>query len=117
MKKIISASFLAAFALTMLLPVTRQVNAASVNHSVLRQGGNPLPGAVAAATTRAGIPCQEVVAAATIKAAILCRGAVAAVHWILPEFGPEFPMPGHITAGVRGEYTPRDIIWPFGPNS
>jgi hypothetical protein len=44
MKKIISASFLAAFALTMLLPVTRQVNAASVNQSVLRQGGVPLPG-------------------------------------------------------------------------
>lgn len=44
MKKIISASFLAAFALTMLLPVTREVNAASVNHSVLRQGGIPLPG-------------------------------------------------------------------------
>lgn len=44
MKKIISASFLAAFALTMLLPVTREVNAASVNHSVLRQGGVPLPG-------------------------------------------------------------------------
>ena len=44
MKKIISASFLAAFALTMLLPVTRQVNAASVNHSVLRQGTTPMPG-------------------------------------------------------------------------
>jgi hypothetical protein len=44
MKKIISASFLAVFALTMLLPVIRQVNAASVNHSVLRQGGAPLPG-------------------------------------------------------------------------
>jgi hypothetical protein len=44
MKKIISVSFLAAFALTMVLPVTRQVNAASVNHSILRQGGNPLPG-------------------------------------------------------------------------
>jgi hypothetical protein len=44
MKKIMSASFLAAFALTMLLPVTRQVNAASVNRSVLRQGGVPLPG-------------------------------------------------------------------------
>jgi hypothetical protein len=43
-KKIISASFLAAFALTMLLPVTRQVNAASVNHSVLRQGTTPMPG-------------------------------------------------------------------------
>ena len=43
MKKIISASFLAALALTMLLPVARQVNAASVNHSVLRQGGVPLP--------------------------------------------------------------------------
>lgn len=44
MKKIISASFLAAFALAMLLPVTRQVNAASVNHSVVRQGSNPVPG-------------------------------------------------------------------------
>jgi hypothetical protein len=44
MKKIISASFLAAFAVTMLLPVTRQVNAASVNHSVLRQGTTPMPG-------------------------------------------------------------------------
>jgi hypothetical protein len=44
MNKIISASFLAGFALTMLLPVTRQVNAASVNHSILRQGSNPIPG-------------------------------------------------------------------------
>jgi hypothetical protein len=44
MKKIISASFLAALALIMLLPVARQVNAASVNHSVLRQGGVPMPG-------------------------------------------------------------------------
>ena len=44
MKKIISASFLAAFAVTMLLPVARQVNAASVNHSVLRQGSSPMPG-------------------------------------------------------------------------
>ena len=44
MKKIISASFLAALALTMLLPVARQVNAASVNLSVLRQGGVPMPG-------------------------------------------------------------------------
>jgi hypothetical protein len=44
MKKIMSASFLAALALTMLLPIARQVNAASVNYSVLRQGGVPLPG-------------------------------------------------------------------------
>ena len=44
MKKIISASFLAALALTMLLPVARQVNATSVNRSVLRQGGMPMPG-------------------------------------------------------------------------
>lgn len=44
MKKIISASFLTAFAVIMLLPVARQVNAASVNHSVLRQGSNPIPG-------------------------------------------------------------------------
>jgi hypothetical protein len=44
MKKIISASFLAALSVTMLLPVARQVNATSVNHSVLRQGGNPIPG-------------------------------------------------------------------------
>lgn len=43
MKKIISASFLAALTFTMLLPVARQVNAASVNHSILRQGGNPIP--------------------------------------------------------------------------
>jgi hypothetical protein len=43
MKKIISASFLAVLALTMLLPVARQVNATSVNHSILRQGGNPMP--------------------------------------------------------------------------
>ncbi len=43
MKKIISTSLLAAFALAMLLPVARQVNAASVNHSILRQGGNPMP--------------------------------------------------------------------------
>jgi hypothetical protein len=43
MKKIISASFLAALALTMLLPVARQVNAASVNHSILRQGSSPIP--------------------------------------------------------------------------
>ena len=43
MRKIITASFVAALALTMLLPVARQVNAASVNHSVLRQGGNPIP--------------------------------------------------------------------------
>lgn len=42
MKKIMSASFLAAFAFAMLLPVARQVNAASVNHSVL-QGGGPTP--------------------------------------------------------------------------
>ena len=44
MKKIISASFLAALSVTMLLPVARQVNATSVNHSVLRQGTNPIPG-------------------------------------------------------------------------
>ena len=43
MKKIIGASFLAALTLTMLLPVARQVNAASVNQSVLRQGSNPTP--------------------------------------------------------------------------
>jgi len=43
MKKIIGASFLAVLGLIMLLPVARQVNAASVNHSVLRQGTNPLP--------------------------------------------------------------------------
>jgi hypothetical protein len=43
MKKIISASFLAALALTMLLPVARQVNAASVNQ-VQETQGNPMPG-------------------------------------------------------------------------
>ena len=44
MKKILGTSFLTAFALAMLLPVTHQVNAASVNHTVLRQGTTPMPG-------------------------------------------------------------------------
>ena len=44
MKKIISASFLAALTFTMLLPVGQQVNAASANHSILRQGTTPMPG-------------------------------------------------------------------------
>ncbi len=44
MKKIISASFLAALALTMLLPVARQVNATSVNPAQVYQGGTPMPG-------------------------------------------------------------------------
>jgi hypothetical protein len=44
MKKIISASFLAALTFTMLLPVAGRVNAASVNYSVLRQGSSPMPG-------------------------------------------------------------------------
>jgi hypothetical protein len=43
MKKIIGASFLAAFAFSMLLPVAHQVNAASVNESVFRQGTMPMP--------------------------------------------------------------------------
>ncbi len=44
MKKMLSASFLAAFAFAMLLPVAHQVNAASVNKSEFRQGGLPMPG-------------------------------------------------------------------------
>ena len=44
MKKIISGSFLAALAFTMLLPVANQVNAASVNQNIFRQGTNPMPG-------------------------------------------------------------------------
>jgi hypothetical protein len=43
MKKIMSVSFLTVLAVTMLLPVARQVNAASVNHSVPAQGGMPMP--------------------------------------------------------------------------
>jgi len=43
MRKIIGASFLAALTLTMLLPAARQVNAATVNQSVLHQGSNPTP--------------------------------------------------------------------------
>jgi hypothetical protein len=43
MKKIISASFLAAFAISMLLPVAGRVNATSVNPSLLRQSGGPMP--------------------------------------------------------------------------
>jgi hypothetical protein len=42
-KKIITASFVAVLTLTMLLPVIGQVNAASVDHSVLRQGSGPTP--------------------------------------------------------------------------
>jgi hypothetical protein len=56
MKKIFCASFLAAFALIMLLPVTRQVNAASVNRSVLRQGGVPLPGSSGGGHYQGGVP-------------------------------------------------------------
>jgi hypothetical protein len=44
MKKIITASILAVLTLTMLLPVAGRVNAASANHSILRQGGVPMPG-------------------------------------------------------------------------
>ncbi len=43
MKKIIAASFLTVLAVTMLLPVARQVNDALVNHSVSLQGGAPPP--------------------------------------------------------------------------
>ena len=42
MKRIITASILAVLALTMLLPVAGQVNAASAHHLVLRQG-MPIP--------------------------------------------------------------------------
>jgi hypothetical protein len=56
MKKIIGASFLAVLALTMLLPVTRHVNAASVNHSILRQGGMPLPGSNGGGHYQGGMP-------------------------------------------------------------
>jgi hypothetical protein len=43
MKKIIAVSSLAVLSLVMLLPVANQVNAASVNHPVFAQGGNPMP--------------------------------------------------------------------------
>jgi hypothetical protein len=43
MKKLIAVSSSAALALVMLLPVARQVNASTVNHSVFGQGGQ-LPG-------------------------------------------------------------------------
>ncbi|HUK41796.1 MAG TPA: hypothetical protein VLX11_12145 [Candidatus Acidoferrales bacterium] len=43
MKKYITASFLASLTLIMLLPVARQVNAVSVNRSIMRQGGVPIP--------------------------------------------------------------------------
>jgi hypothetical protein len=56
MKKIISTSFLAVFTLAMLLPVTRQVNAASVNHSIFRQAGNPAPGGGGGGHYQAGNP-------------------------------------------------------------
>ena len=41
MKKIISASFVAALSLTMLLPVAGRVNASSVNQPIAKQGGMP----------------------------------------------------------------------------
>lgn len=44
MKKFISSSFLVAFALSMLLPVAHRVNASSVNQTISRQSGNPMPG-------------------------------------------------------------------------
>jgi hypothetical protein len=44
MKKIITASVLAVLALTMLLPVAGQVNAASAHHLILRQGFPYPPG-------------------------------------------------------------------------
>lgn len=44
MKKIITASVLGLVTLSMLLPVIPQVNAASVNLTMLRQAGNPMPG-------------------------------------------------------------------------
>ena len=94
MKNIISASFLAALTLTMLLPVARQVNAASVNHSVLRQGGDPLAGRRWRRTlsgrqsnagrrwrrtlSRVAIRCRAEAAADTFRLAIRCRAAAAA---------------------------------------
>jgi hypothetical protein len=42
MKRIITASILTVLAVTMLLPITRQVNATSVNQVSLRQGP-PIP--------------------------------------------------------------------------
>ena len=43
MKKIAAISSLALLALTMLLPVARSVNAATVNHTVFAQEGAPMP--------------------------------------------------------------------------
>ena len=43
MRKMISVSFLTILAITMLLPVARQVNAGSVNHPVFSQGPGPPP--------------------------------------------------------------------------
>jgi hypothetical protein len=43
MKKIITMSFLTVLAITMLLPVARQVNAAPANHQIFLQGGGPPP--------------------------------------------------------------------------
>jgi hypothetical protein len=43
MRKMIAVSCLTVLAVTMLLPVARQVNAASVNHPVFGQGPVPPP--------------------------------------------------------------------------
>ena len=56
MKKIISASFLAAFALTMLLPVARQVNAASVNPAQCIRAATPMPGGGGGGHYQGGTP-------------------------------------------------------------
>jgi hypothetical protein len=44
MTKTIKAVFVIAFACGMLLPVACQVNAASVNPTITRQSGTPMPG-------------------------------------------------------------------------
>lgn len=43
MKKMITASAIAALAAIMLLPVAGRVNASSWSGSIARQGGNPIP--------------------------------------------------------------------------
>ncbi len=56
MKKILSATTVAAFAFAMLLPVAGRVNAMSVDQSVVRQAGNPLPGGNGGGHFQAGNP-------------------------------------------------------------
>ncbi len=96
MRKIMSASVLAAFALTILLPGTRQVNATSVNHQVLRQGGNPIPSGGGVVISRAAIRSRPVVAG-TFRVATRFHPVAVVISKAVIRFRP-------VVAGTRHRY-------------